>query len=77
MEALDLVNSTMQWIVAPIAAFVWLIYMRQGEHHTDIALLKQRMNDQKQQTDQAIRDVKVTLDHIYEKLDGIEAALRK
>ncbi len=40
MPALDLVHTIMQWIVAPVAAFVWLIYNKQQTHSTEIAVLK-------------------------------------
>jgi len=36
----EMIDSIMQWVVLPIAYFVWMIYQRQGQHHTDIAVLQ-------------------------------------
>jgi hypothetical protein len=40
---MDLLNTVMQWIVAPVAAVVYMIYNKQQEHHTDIAVLKSKV----------------------------------
>jgi hypothetical protein len=37
MEVLD---AVMQWIVAPVAAFVWVLHNKQQTHSTDIEVLK-------------------------------------
>jgi hypothetical protein len=47
---MDLLNTVMQWIVAPVAAVVYMIYNKQQEHHTDIAELDR--------IEEALRDIK-------------------
>ena len=37
METLDLL---MQWVVAPVAAFVWVLHNRVNRHSTDIEVIK-------------------------------------
>ena len=37
---MEILNVIMQWIVAPVAAFVWVLHNRVGKHDTDIAVIK-------------------------------------
>jgi len=73
----DMVNAVMQWIILPIAAFVWIIYQRQGDHHTDIAVLKAQHEANKMSHDREMKEMKETIKAIFVKLDNIEQALRK
>ena len=73
----DMVNAVMQWIILPIAAFVWIIYQRQGDHHTDIAVLKAQTEANKMAHDREMKEMKETIKAIFVKLDNIEQALRK
>jgi hypothetical protein len=73
----DMVNAVMQWIILPIAAFVWIIYQRQGDHQTDIAVLKAQYEANKMAHDREMKEMKETIKAIFVKLDNIEQALRK
>jgi hypothetical protein len=73
----DLINAVVQWIILPIAAFVWIIYQRQGDHHTDIAVLKAQHEANKLAHDREMKEMKETIKAIFTKLDTIEQALRK
>ena len=73
----DMINSIMQWVVLPIAYFVWMIYQRQGQHHTDIAVLKAQHEANKLAYDREMKEMKETIRAIFQKLDTIEQALRK
>lgn len=74
MEVLSLV---LQWVVAPVAAFLWLVYMRQQDHHTDIAVLKSRIDSNKESQEREAAEIRETTNKIFAKLDSIEQALRK
>lgn len=74
MEYLD---ALMKWVVAPVAAFVWLLYGRVQEHQTDIAVLKSRVNSDKESHDREMKEIRETTNKIFAKLDSIEEALRK
>jgi len=74
MNIFDLI---MQYIVLPISAFVWLVYTRQQDHHTDIAVLKSRVDLDKQSHDREMAEIRETTNKIFAKLDSIEEALRK
>ena len=73
----DMLNAVMQWIVLPIAAFVWVIYQRQSDHHTDIAVLKAQQDANKSAHDREMKEMRETMKAIFAKLDNIEQALRK
>ena len=73
----DMLNAVMQWVVLPIAAFVWIIYQRQSDHHTDIAVLKAQQDANKAAHDREMKEMRETVKAIFAKLDNIEQALRK
>jgi hypothetical protein len=77
MQALDVLNTIMQWIIAPVAAFVWLIYSKQQQHSTDIAVLKATAATAQEAHDREIKEIRETSRAIMAKLDSIEQALRK
>jgi len=73
----DMVNAVVQWVILPIAAFVWVIYQRQSEHHTDIAVLKAQQDANKTAHDREMKEMRETVKAIFAKLDNIEQALRR
>lgn len=72
-----MIDAIIQWVVIPIAGFVWVMYQRQGEHHTDIAVLKAQHDATKSAHDREMKEMKETIKAIFTKLDNIEQALRK
>jgi hypothetical protein len=76
-EAASFVDSIMRWVVAPVAAFVWLIYMRQQDHHTDLAVLKAEAAERKTAHERELKEIRDMIRAIFNKLDSIEEALRK
>jgi len=73
----DVINAVIQWVVLPMAAFVWVIYQRQSDQHTDIAVLKAQHEGTKLAHDRELKEMKETIKAIFMKLDTIEQALRK
>ena len=76
-DSMEVVHALMQYIVVPVAGFVWLIYNRQQDHHTDIAVLKNQVVSDKKTHDREMTEIKETTNKIFAKLDSIEEALRK
>ena len=74
MEALDMI---LKYIVLPVGGFVWMLFSRQQSHHTDIEVLKAQVNATKEAHDREFREVRESFKRVFEKLDGIEEALRK
>jgi len=76
-QTLQHLGALMQWVVAPIAAFVWLIYRTQQNHATAIAVLQAETSSSKEAHDREIKEIRETSRAIMAKLDSIEQALRK
>lgn len=66
MEVLD---TVLRYIVMPLGAFVWLMYQRQQDHATQIAVLRTETEMARQAHDREIKEIKDKLDKILEKLD--------
>lgn len=76
-EGLKILNVVLQWIVMPVAAFVWLIYRQQQSHETAIAVLQAESLTARTAHDREIKEIRETTRAIMSKLDSIEEALRK
>lgn len=76
-EAFRVLNAIMQWIIAPVAAFVWVIYRQQQKHETAIAVLQSESMTSRVSHDREIKEIRETTRAIMNKLDSIEEALRK
>jgi len=76
-QAMKVLSAIMQWVVAPVAAFVWVIYQKQQIHSTAIAVLQAETTAARQAHDREIKEIRETSRAIMAKLDSIEEALRK
>jgi len=74
MEVLDIV---LQWVVAPVAAFVWLLHSRSQAQSTEIAVLRAMHEANKEFHDREFKELREALKTINAKLDSIEQAMRK
>lgn len=74
---MDVIDVVMKWIVAPVAAFVWLLYRTQQTHATDLAVLKAEAMANKQAHDREFKQLQDNFKAVFAKLDDIERALRK
>ena len=74
---MDTVLFIIQWLIAPVAAFVWMMHVKVSRHDTDIAVLKLKIMSDKLAHDREMKDVKEALRSIAAKLDNIEQALRE
>lgn len=74
---MEMIETVMKWVVAPVTAFVWFIFQRQSDHHTDIAVIKSQIVLYKTNQDRELKEMRDTVKAIFHKLDTIEAALRK
>lgn len=76
-DTVRMLSTIMQWIIAPVAAFVWMIYRKQQDHETAIAVLQAETASAKLAHDREIKEIRETSRAIMQKLDSIEEALRK
>ena len=74
---MDILEAVMKWIVAPVAAFVFMQYRTQQAHGTDIAVLKAEATANKQAHDREFKQLQDSFKAVFTKLDDIERALRK
>ena len=74
---MDTVLFIIQWLIAPVAAFVWMMHIKVSRHNIDIAVLKSQIMSDKLAHDREMKDVKEALRYIAAKLDNIEQALRE
>ena len=74
---MEVLNTIMQWIVAPIAAFVFLIYRTQQDHATKLAVLSAVHEANKEAYDREFKEMRENFKTVMSKLDNIEQALRK
>ena len=74
---MDLLNLVIEYIVVPICAAVWFIYNKINAHHTDIEVLKATAAANKEAHDREFKELRASFNRVFEKLDGIEEALRK
>ena len=66
MEALD---AIIRYVVIPVAGFVWLIFTRQQDHATQLAVLRTETEMSRTNHDREIKEIKDKLDKILEKLE--------
>jgi hypothetical protein len=74
---MDLLDLLMKWIVAPVAAFVWIIFRTQQVHATDIAVIKATQAANKEAHDREFKEMRTSFKAVLDKLDSIEQHLRK
>jgi len=74
---MDVLNTIMQWVVAPVAGFVWLLHLKTQQNTTDIAVIKAQTSASKEASDREFKEVKASFKAVMEKLDNIEQHLRK
>jgi hypothetical protein len=74
---MEIIDAVMKWIVAPVAAFVWLLHSRVQGQSTDIAVLKATADAYKEAHDREFKEMRDNFKAVFAKLDSIEQALRK
>jgi uncharacterized membrane protein YraQ (UPF0718 family) len=74
---MELLDTVMKWIVAPVTGFVIFMFNRQQRHETEIAVIRATMSEQKTAHDREFKEVRENFKAVFAKLDSIEQALRK
>lgn len=73
---MEMLEALMKWIVAPVAAFVFMQYRTQQEHATDIAVLKAEATANRNAHEREFKQLENSFKAVFSKLDDIERALR-
>lgn len=74
---MELLDTVMKWIVAPVTGFVIFMFNRQQRHETEIAVIRATMSEQKTAHDREFKEVRENFKAVFAKPDSIEQALRK
>jgi|TARA_R110000772_G_scaffold9387_1_gene30879 hypothetical protein len=74
---MEMIDLAMKWLVAPIGAFVFMMWNKQQVHHTEIEVLKSKADGDRLAHDREMKEMRETVRAIFSKLDKIEEALRK
>ena len=74
---MDVLEALMKWIVAPVAAFVWVLHNKQQVHSTDIEVLKAQAAATTKAHDLEMKNLQTLIQKVFDKLDKIEESLRK
>jgi hypothetical protein len=77
MELVEFIKMVIQWVVIPIAGFVWLMHKKQQEHETKLAVIAAVHEANKIAHDREFKEVRESFKAVFAKLDNIEQALRK
>lgn len=77
MDAVEFLKVLMQWVVVPVAGFVWLMHKTQQDHATQLAVLKAVHDANKEAHDREFKEMRESFKAVFAKLDNIEQALRK
>lgn len=77
MEMMNTVDLILQYLAAPLAAVVWMLFNKVNKNEKDIAVLQSQINADKTSHDREMKEMKETIKAIFNKLDNIEQALRK
>ena len=77
MEAGEFIKLLMQWVVVPVAGFVWLMHKTQQDHSTKLAVLQAVHEANKEAHDREFKEMRDSFKAVFAKLDNIEQALRK
>lgn len=74
---MEVIDAVMKWVVAPVAAFVWLLYRQTQSHATEIAVIKATQSAYKEAHDKEFKEMRTSFKAVLDKLENIEQHLRK
>jgi len=74
---MDVIDVVMKWVVAPVSAFVFLMYRVQQTHATEIAVIKATQQANKEAHDREFKEMRTSFKAVMDKLENIEQHLRK
>ena len=73
---IEMIDLFMQWLVAPIAVVVWVLFNKSTKNEMNIAVLQSQHESSKLSHDREMKEMKETIKAIFNKLDSIEQTLR-
>jgi hypothetical protein len=74
---MEIIDVVMKWVIAPVAAFVYMLWNKQQGHSTDIAVIKAVQAANKEAHDREFKEMRASFTAVMDKLESIELHLRK
>jgi hypothetical protein len=77
MMLIEVIGGIIQWVIFPILYLQYTFYQQLKKQDKELAVLQAKNEVQTQSTDRELKEIKQTVDRIFQKLDSLENNLRK
>tara|TARA_B100000945_G_C20415536_1_gene614937 strand:+ start:900 stop:1133 length:234 start_codon:yes stop_codon:yes gene_type:complete len=77
MMLIEVIGGIIQWVIFPILYLQYTFYQQLKKQDKELAVLQAKSEVQTQSTDRELKEIKNTVDRIFQKLDSLENNLRK
>jgi|TARA_B100000131_G_scaffold211572_1_gene203422 amino acid permease len=77
MMLIEVIGGIIQWVIFPILYLQYTFYQQLKKQDKELAVLQAKSEVQTQSTDRELKEIKQTVDRIFQKLDSLENNLRK
>ena len=74
---IEVIGGIIQWVIFPILYLQYTFYQQLKKQDKELAVLQAKSEVQTQSTDRELKEIKQTVDRIFQKLDSLENTLRK
>ena len=74
---IEVIGGIIQWVFFPILYLQYTFYQQLKKQDKELAVLQAKSEVQTQSTDRELKEIKQTVDRIFQKLDSLENNLRK
>lgn len=74
---IEVIGGIIQWVIFPILYLQYTFYQQLKKQDKELAVLQAKNEVQTQSTDRELKEIKQTVDRIFQKLDSLENTLRK
>ena len=77
MNVIEIIGGIIQWVIFPILYLQYSFYQQLKKQDKELAVVQAKNEVQTQSTDRELKEIKQTVDRIFQKLDSLENNLRK
>ena len=74
---IEVIGGIIQCVIFPILYLQYRFYQQLKKQDKELAVLQAKSEVQTQSTDRELKEIKQTVDRIFQKLDSLENTLRK
>jgi len=77
MNVIEIVGGIIQWVIFPILYLQYSFYQQLKKQDKELAVVQAKSEVQTQSTDRELKEIKQTVERIFQKLDSLDQNLRK